>query len=117
MKPGEVYEVTDWVGGQPRYVVVVSREPLNRGDYVVVVPLTSRKFDLRRTLPNCVPFSVGEFGFTQSCVAQAEQVGSVEKSRLGAQPAFTVDAASMERIGRAVGNVIACQYCEFDVAE
>jgi mRNA-degrading endonuclease toxin of MazEF toxin-antitoxin module len=113
LTPGEVYEVADWEGGEPRYVVVVSREQLNRGDYAVVVPVTSRRFALRSTLPNCVPFLAGEFGFTMDCVAQADQVGAVERWRLAQDPEFRIDDEALARIGRAVGNVIGCAYCQF----
>ena len=70
--PGEIYVNDADMGRRP--VVVVSREELNRGRYVVVVRLTSAKFAVRSTLPHCVPFRAGEFGLTKDCVAQAEAI-------------------------------------------
>lgn len=112
MNPGDVYEIS-WDGGKPRFVVVVSREQLNRGDYAVVVPVTSKKYELRCTLPNCVPFEAGEFGFTEDCVAQAEQLSTIEQHHLGSDPAFSISEEALAKIGQAIGNVIACQYCQY----
>jgi mRNA-degrading endonuclease toxin of MazEF toxin-antitoxin module len=54
MKPDEI----DWIdlatGRRPG--IVVSRESPNQGAYVVMVLCTTRRFAIRSTLPNCVPF-------------------------------------------------------------
>jgi len=47
---------------QRRPVIVISRDELNRGDYVVCVPCTKTRFEIRSQLPNCVPFEKGQFG-------------------------------------------------------
>ena len=52
--PGEVY-FADFPGG-PRPVIVVSRESLNRGIYLLIVPCTTSNYQLRSQIPNCVPF-------------------------------------------------------------
>jgi mRNA-degrading endonuclease toxin of MazEF toxin-antitoxin module len=54
MRPGEVYLAETDAGIRP--VVVVSREELNRGKWVVAVLVTSAQFPLRSILPHCVPF-------------------------------------------------------------
>lgn len=64
--------------GGKRPFVVVSRDELNRGHYVVAVPLTSAKYKIRRELPHCVPFKAGEFGLKFDCVAQAELITFIE---------------------------------------
>ena len=74
-KPGQIY-YADIGADENHRVVVVSREQLNRGKYVVVVPVTSEGFAVRANLPNCVPFSAGQFGFDKNCVAQAEQIAT-----------------------------------------
>ncbi len=49
ISPGEIYLAhTD---GGIRPVVVVSREELNRGNWVVAALITSTRFSLRSTLP------------------------------------------------------------------
>jgi len=78
---GAIYSA-DFEDAGPHPVIVVSRAALNRGRYAVVVVCTSARFQQRRELPNCVPFLSGEYGFTTDCVAQCENILSVELSRL-----------------------------------
>jgi mRNA-degrading endonuclease toxin of MazEF toxin-antitoxin module len=79
MRPGEVY-MADFASAGRRPVIVVSREDLNRGRYLLVVVCTSARFGTRRMLPNGVPFLAGEFGLTSDCVAQSENIVSIEKT-------------------------------------
>ncbi len=58
MKPGEVYWVDLATGRRPG--IIVSRESLNQGNYVVMVLCTTKRFAVRSKLPNCVPFQAGE---------------------------------------------------------
>ena len=60
MKPGEIYWVDLATGRRPS--IVISRESLNQGNYVVVVLCTTKRFAIRSKLPNCVRFQAGEFG-------------------------------------------------------
>ena len=110
-KPGEIYR--EDVEGPPRPVIVVSREELNRGRYVVAVPVTSAKLEVRWTLPNCVPFQAGQFGFDRDCVAHAEAIGIVNKSDLvlddGQPPAL--DGATLRSLVHAIGYAISSE-CE-----
>jgi mRNA-degrading endonuclease toxin of MazEF toxin-antitoxin module len=70
-RPGEIYLA---YGGGDKYrpVLIVSRESLNRGNYIVAVPFTSTHFASRST--HCVAFQAGEFGLDKDCVAQAEAI-------------------------------------------
>ncbi len=114
MRPGEIYKIHLSEEDQPlseedqHRVVVVSREKLNRGEYVVVVSCTSRKFAARSGMRNCVPFRAGRFGFTKDSVAQCESIASLEKARLDLDrgPIATLDASSMRDMIRAIGYVI-----------
>ena len=72
IKPGEIDLADTAVGNRP--VIVVSREELNRGHWVVAVMMTSARFAFRSTVPHDVPFYAGEFGLTTDCVAQAESI-------------------------------------------
>lgn len=83
MKPGELYYADLYEAGV-RPVLIISREPLNRGGYAVVVPITSSHFDRRSHLPNCVPFRAGQFGLTKDSVAQCEAILSIERSQIDA---------------------------------
>jgi mRNA-degrading endonuclease toxin of MazEF toxin-antitoxin module len=87
---------------------VVSREELNRGRYALVVVCTSARLAVRSTLPNCVPFQAGQFGFTADCVAQCENLLSVEKGQvdLAAGPVGALDEPSFRAVIKAIGYVL-----------
>lgn len=87
---------------------MVSAEKFDRGDYVTVVPVTSRHFERRRKLPNCVPFRAGEYGMREDCVAQCENIFTVELSGLGLEsgPIRMLDGEKMREVIRAIGYVI-----------
>jgi mRNA-degrading endonuclease toxin of MazEF toxin-antitoxin module len=111
-KPGEVY----WAlmeGPEPRPVIVVSREELNRGDYVAAVPVTSRGLGERRSLPSCVAFRAGQFGLTKDCVAQAEAIAQVAKDELDLDtgPVGVLDSATSRELLKAIGYVLGAD-CE-----
>ncbi|MBU4272431.1 MAG: type II toxin-antitoxin system PemK/MazF family toxin [Planctomycetes bacterium] len=105
--PGEIF-VAEFpeVGRHP--VIVVSREELNRGNYVLAVFCTSARFAVRSKLANCVPFKAGQFGFSVDCVAQCKNILSVEKSQfdLSNGPIGKLDESTLRDIVRAIGYVI-----------
>jgi mRNA-degrading endonuclease toxin of MazEF toxin-antitoxin module len=107
MRPGEVYSA-DFSQAGRHPVIVISREDLNRGKYALVVVCTSARFGLRRTIPNCVPFLAGQFGFTADCVAQCENVLSIEKSQIDliAGPIEVLDEVALRDVIKAIGYVI-----------
>jgi mRNA-degrading endonuclease toxin of MazEF toxin-antitoxin module len=107
IKPGEVY-IADLDQAGPHPVIVVSREDLNRGRYALVVVCTSARFSARRALPHCVPFRAGQFGFTVDCVAQCENILSLEKAQLdlAAGPIGVLDDTAMRDVIKAIGHVI-----------
>lgn len=80
-EPGEIYQAD--IAGKDRPIVVVSIEPLNRGDYVVIVPFTSAKYQTRRLQENCADFPLGtQPGLTKDCVAQAEQIQTIDQTTI-----------------------------------
>ena len=105
MDPGEIY-MADLGEATPHPIIVVSREELNRGDRAVVVLCTSQKFAIRSTLPHCVPFQAGQFGFTKDCVAQCENIFLVGKDALDPQPVGVLDPMALRDVIKAIGNVI-----------
>jgi mRNA-degrading endonuclease toxin of MazEF toxin-antitoxin module len=111
VKPGQIY----WAlleGPSRRPVIVVSREELNRGEYVVAIPFTSRHLETRRHLPNCVPFHEGQFGLSKTCVAQAEGIAQVSKDELdlAGGPIGEVDAEALRSVMQAVAYVLGAHY-------
>jgi mRNA-degrading endonuclease toxin of MazEF toxin-antitoxin module len=105
MNPGEIY-MADLGDATPHPVIIVSREELNRGDRAVVVFCTSRRSGVRSSLPHCVPFQAGQFGFTKDCVAQCENIFVVDKNRLDSNPIGILDAVALRDVIKAIGNVI-----------
>ena len=82
IRPGEIY-MADFAEAGPHPVIVLSRAELNRGRYALVVVCTSARFATRSQLPNCVPFHAGNLGFTADCVAQCENLLSVDVAQIG----------------------------------
>ena len=107
IRPGEIY-VADFPEAGPHPVIVISREQLNRGYYALVVVCTSARFASRSTLPSCVPFHAGEYGFTSDCVAQCENILSVELNQLDleAGPQGRLTGAAFRDVIRSIGYVI-----------
>ena len=107
IRPGEV-DIADFDQAGPHPVIVISREDLNRGRYALVVVCTSARFSTRSTLPSCVPFRAGQFGFTVDCVAQCDNVLSIEKTQLdlAAGPLGVLDETALRDVIKAVGYVM-----------
>jgi mRNA-degrading endonuclease toxin of MazEF toxin-antitoxin module len=110
-RPGEIYLADTDAGKRP--VVIVLREELNRGRWVVAVLITSTHFPTRSVLPHCVPLRAGEFGLTKDCVAQAETITFLAASELdlNAGALGVLDESRMRDLIRAVGNMMgsACE--------
>jgi mRNA-degrading endonuclease toxin of MazEF toxin-antitoxin module len=106
IKPGAVYLVDTDAG--KRSAVILSREELNRGNWVVAVLITSGKFTVRSGLPHCVPFRAGEFGLAKDCVAQAEAITylAVADLDLNTGVVGVLDEERMRDLVRAVGNMM-----------
>ncbi len=107
IRPGEIY-MADFGQAGPHPVIVVSREDLNRGRYALVVVCTSARFAVRSKLPNCVPFRAGDFGFTVDCIAQCENLLSIDKVQLdlAAGPIGVLDDAALRDVIKAIGSVM-----------
>ena len=78
---GDVFTIPDTAKNERR-VVVVSEELFNRGESLVVVPFTSKRFQYRSGLSSCVVFERSDGPFTKPCVAQCEQVSRITKDKL-----------------------------------
>jgi mRNA-degrading endonuclease toxin of MazEF toxin-antitoxin module len=78
IRPGEI-DLADFEEMPPHPIVIVSREELNRGNWVVAVLITSKRFEELSRQPNCVPFRAGEFGLGVDCVAQTESLFSIRR--------------------------------------
>ncbi len=108
MRPGDIY-MADFEAWGRHPVIVASRQDLNRGRYVLVVVWTSAHFGARRMLPNCVPFLAGEFGCTSDCVAQCENMISIEKTDiidLDDGPIGILDEIKLREVIRSIGYVM-----------
>ena len=112
IRPGEIY-MADFAEAGPHPVIVLSREELNRGRYALVVVCTSARFAVRSQLPSCVPFRGGDFGFTSDCVAQSENLLSIELSQLDLSDGSLrmLDDMAFRDVIKAIGYVMASD-CE-----
>ena len=63
---------------KPRPILVLSRIELNGGKYLIVAPFTTKRLAERIGRPAFVLFEAGEFGLTERCVLQADQVAKLE---------------------------------------
>lgn len=107
IRPGEIY-IADFDQAGPHPVIIISREELNRGRFALAVVCTSARFAVRSTLPNCVPFRAGQFGFTADCVAQCENILSIDIGQLDLVrgPIGNLDESALRDVIRAVGYVM-----------
>lgn len=107
IQPGEIY-MADFGPAGPHPVIVVSRQELNRGHYALAVVCTSARFAVRSKLSNCVPFRAGDFGFTADCVAQCENILSIDQAQidLAARPLGILDDTALRNVIKAIGYVI-----------
>src|SRR5260370_4736033 len=103
MSPGEIY-MADLGEVTPHPVIIVSPEELNRGDRAVAILCTSQKVAVRSTLPHCIPFQAGQFGFTKDCVAQCENIFLVAKDSLDANPIGKLSDVALRDVIKAIGN-------------
>ena len=93
----KVYWVDLTTGRRPG--IVVSRESLNQGNYVVMILCTAKRFAIRSKLPNCVPFHAGEFGMPSDCVAQCEAIYALEKGEIDIVSAgMAIEPLTRERL-------------------
>jgi mRNA-degrading endonuclease toxin of MazEF toxin-antitoxin module len=104
IRPGEI-DLADFEEMEPHPVVVVSREELNRGNWVAAVLITTKRFEERSKQPHCVPFRAGEFGLSTDCVAQGESLFSIRPEGLG-EHLGTLDDERWRDLVRAVGNMM-----------
>jgi mRNA-degrading endonuclease toxin of MazEF toxin-antitoxin module len=109
IRPGKIY-LADFEEMEPHPVVVVSREELNRGNWVAAVLITSKRFEDRSKQLHCVPFRAGVFGLTMDCVAQTESLFSIRRDELD-RHLGTLDAQRCCDLVKAVGNMIGSE-CE-----
>ena len=104
IRPGEIY-LADFEEMEPHPIVVVSREELNRGNWVAAVLITSKRFEERSKQPQCVAIRAGEFGLSKNCVAQGESLFSIRRQDLG-DHLGTFDEERWRALVKALGNMM-----------
>lgn len=93
-----------------RPIVVVSRDNLNGGSSVLVVPFSTAKLELRQSQRQFVHFRAGEHGLTKDCVAVADQITYVDKKLIDwrKDKIGHIDALGMDRIVKAIRWALRC---------
>jgi mRNA-degrading endonuclease toxin of MazEF toxin-antitoxin module len=104
ISPGEIY-LADFEEMEPHPIIVVTREELNRGNWVAAVLITSKRFAERSKQSHCVVFRAGGFGLDKDRVAQAESLFSVRRDDLG-EHIGTLDDERWRELVKAVGNMM-----------
>jgi hypothetical protein len=63
---------------------------------------------VRSKLSNCVPFQAGDFEFTVDCVAQCENILTIDQAQidLAAGPLGILDDTALQNVIKAIGYVI-----------
>lgn len=112
VRPGEIYLLFEDEGKQ-RPAIVISREELNRGDYLLVVPLTTSRLKIRERLPNTVLLKHSKYGISKDSIAQAEMISYIRKDYmlLTEGPIGVLDNETFRSLVRAVGYVMSAD-CE-----
>jgi mRNA-degrading endonuclease toxin of MazEF toxin-antitoxin module len=65
-------------GDKERPIVIVSRDELNRGDRVLVVPFYSQQLEKRAKQKWCALFKAGESGLKKDCVAKGDEIQLID---------------------------------------
>lgn len=114
IEPGHIYYANLLEAGR-RPVLIVSRESLNRGGYVVIVAFTTSRLQERRKLLNCVFFRAEEFHLPADCVAQCETISTVpiDQLDLSSGALGKLDDVTLRSVIKAIGYVIESD-CEPD---
>jgi mRNA-degrading endonuclease toxin of MazEF toxin-antitoxin module len=107
IQAGEIY-LADVPRGQRHPVLVVSREELNRGKYVMAAMITTAHFAARSQLANCVPLRAGQFGITKDCVIQGETTGPIRVDRLdlSSGPLARLNDSTFRDVIKAIGYTL-----------
>lgn len=102
--PGEIYWMRQ--GDDERPCVIVSRQELNQGDWLTIVPFTTARLEERSHHGNCVAFRRGQFGLEKDCVAQAEQITAIKKYRISSDRIGQLDTVTFRELVKAVAYVL-----------
>ena len=79
---GEVWDVVFGEEFGDRPGIIITRNELNRGTLVLVVPCTSSRVDERAGLQNHVFLRAGQAGLEKDCVAQVHLIQPVARQWL-----------------------------------
>ncbi len=102
MKQGQIYHLKQDRVGKPRPVLIVSRDSMNRGYDLIVVPFNGSDFENKRSKPFCVPFLEGSYGLTKDCVAKCNDIAKIRKADLAKNLIGTVSDADMNAVREAI---------------
>jgi len=106
-RQGDVYRVIQGAEAD-HFAIVVSHAKFNRGSYIVAVPVTTKRIEQRKALPNCVFFASSDYCFSQECVARCEIISLLLKSDIdvASGPLARLTKEDIGRMVAAVGDVI-----------
>lgn len=107
MKQGEIY-LANFGENVVRPVIVVSRADLNLSGFSLVVVCVTESVSIRNNLMNCLYFEKAEFGMPEACVAQRQNMLSIDHERLDTAngPVGVIDAAKIRKLINTIGHVL-----------
>ncbi len=90
--------------GKKRPVVIVSRDALNSGNFVLVVPCTTQQISRRKQEQHCVFLKAGEGGLPKDCIVKADETTRILKTEIDWQVGSLgrLNQAAMARIVKAI---------------
>ena len=105
---GEIYILSSDAAGKRRPAVVISRDEINGGNQLVMVPFYSAQLDKRRQFSFCVLFTAQETGLDKDCVAKVDQISSIDKTKLdfGRGPIGKLNGKQLQKILQALNYVV-----------
>jgi mRNA-degrading endonuclease toxin of MazEF toxin-antitoxin module len=109
MKQREIYSLKNDRVAKARPCLIVSKDNINGGYDVTVVPFNGSDFANKKDKPFCVPFYCGEFGLSKDCVAKCDEIARIRKSDLNRSKIGTIDTDRMAEVIEAVNWCISCE--------
>lgn len=105
---GEIYRQKSDPVGKQRPVLVVSRNELHGGVYLLAIPFYGSQVNQKSKHPTAVQFSDGEFGLDKDCVTKGDQITQFRMGDLTISdgPIGTLDSERMAQVDRSIAYAL-----------
>ncbi len=106
---GDIYFCFEPDSARRRRMLIISRDGLNKGDYLVTVAFTTQRLDERKALPNCVYFPAGtQQGLVRDCVMQGESIALTPWQRFDLEEGLLgrIEESKLQEVIAAIGDIM-----------